>query len=134
MAEESWRQQHPNLVPDLVSINVFIAERFLVVKYFQIYDSSSREERPRGGQFSYQYETEGSSFTLVQPKLVEPELLLGTIKADSGPLEVRHSDVIKTPLKASTAQGLFLVFPCVFTAQGWLPCKKYSCGGIFSQK
>ena len=44
---------------------------------FQIYDSSSREETAK---FSYQYETEATSYTLVQPKLVEPQLLFGTIK------------------------------------------------------
>ena len=52
---------------------------------FQIFDSNSREETVREGrarldQFSYQYETEATSYTLVQPKLVEPQLLFGTIK------------------------------------------------------
>ena len=39
-----------------------------------------REGRARLDQFSYQYETEATSYTLVQPKLVEPQLLFGTIK------------------------------------------------------
>ena len=51
----------------------------------KIYDESSREkpvrpERSQLEQYQYQYDNEATSYTLVQPKVAQPQFVFGTIR------------------------------------------------------